>query len=314
MSRTLAVLIAAMAGGAAVLLSGCTAGSSQGDAETIPVARPMAQLSGRKAIPKDLFIANYTSSTADGVQVYGNRHYRQRRTITNGIKGAQGLWIDTSGNLYVANSDTANVTEYAPGGTSPMCTYSKKLGGPTTETTDSAGNVYVVDFNHFKVPGYIDEYRQCGNSVVKRYSIITPPTGVAIDSKGDIFVAYITVAGGAFEEFKKGEKTPTELNARIGSPAGLLIDGKGNLIADDQRGNIDVIPPPYKKVNTLVSGLYNPFRAALNKDQTLLYNVDSGEGTVSVYQYPSGKLVKVLGTAEGVTNPSGVAISPNAVF
>ena len=312
MHRTLAVAATTIAGAAVIFASGCSAGS-QGPVSAIPGAISPGIVSPN-AIPKDLYVSNAVSQTVDTIEVYGNRHYRHVRTIAKGVKHAEGLWVDTAGNVYAANSSAGTVTEYAPGGKSPICTYAKTLASPIDEATDSAGNVYVVDFNNFKSPGYIDEYKQCSNSIVARYSIVTPPEGVAVDRQGDIFVSYVTVAGGAFEEFKKGSKNPTELKATIGSPAGLAIDGKGNLIADDQRGSIDVIAPPYTKATTLVSGLYNPYRLALNKDQTLLFNVDTGTSTVSVYAYPSGKLVRTLGSRDGLTQPVGVADSPNAAF
>ena len=53
-----------------------------------------------------------------------------------------------------------------------------------------------------------------------------------------------------------------------------------------------MIAPPYKKITTLITGLGIPFRLALNKEQTLLFNVDTFNDKVSVYQYPSGKLLK----------------------
>lgn len=312
MYRTLANLTAIAASGAIALVAGCS-GGSQGATPSIP-STLQPDIFSQESVPKDLYISNSVSQTVDTIEVYGNRHYKHHRTITKGLSGAEGLWVDSAGNLYAANSQLATVSEYAPGGTSPKCTYSKNIVSPIDEATDSKGNVYIVDFNHFQSPGYIDEFKQCSNALIARYSIITPPEGVAVDAKGDIFVSYVTVAGGAFEEFKQGSKNPTELKAMIGSPGGLAIDGKGNLIADDQRGEIDVIAPPYKKATTLVSGLYNPYRLSLNKDQTLLFNVDTGTGVVSIYKYPSGKLVRSLGSRDGLANPVGVSDSPNAAF
>ena len=137
--------------------------------------------------------------------------------------------------------------------------------GPIDETTDDAGNVYVVDFNHDQSPGYIDEYKQCSNAIAARYSIISPPEGVAVDAQGDVFVSYTTVAGGAFEEFKTGQTTPTELRARTSdAPAGLVLDGKGDLISDQQGrqnkpGDDCCDRPTLQKDNTLVTGLGIPF-------------------------------------------------------
>ncbi len=320
MYRMMSILSAAVGG--ALLLAGCSYGGSHGPASSVPDTAPMATVSQNAKIPGRLYISNAVSAKGNTVEVYESGTYKHIGEITKGIRNAEGLWVDKAGNLYVANSGGGNVTEYAPGGTTPICTYSKKLVGPIDETTDDAGNVYVVDFNHDQSPGYIDEYKQCSNAIAARYPIVTPPEGVAVDAQGDVFVSYTTVAGGAFEEFKVGQTTPMVLRARTSdSPAGLVLDGKGNLISDQQGltqphkpGTIAVIAPPYKKVTTFVTGLGIPFRLALNREQTLLFDVDTFNEKVSIYQYPSGKLVKTLGVADGVTNPGGVAISPNAVF
>jgi hypothetical protein len=340
--RSSAVLTAAVVS-SVILLAACSSGGSQGLASAVPGAASMIQTQPRVSIlplgvvsryarvarpellpgsispattvGKDLFVSNSTTSGGTEIEVLKHRTYKNIGAITEGIDGADGIWVDKVGDLYVANSLAPNVTEYAPGSNSPICTYSSELVGPSNGTTDSAGNVYVVDFNHFKSPGYIDKYARCSNVVARQYSIPLGPEGVAVDKHGNIFVSFVSSSGnGSFEEFKKGSKKPTALQVTTGPPGGLVIDGKGNLISDDQRGSIDVIAPPYTSATTLVSGLYNPFHLALNKKQTLLFNVDTGAETVTIYKYPSGTLVTTLGTANGITNPAGVADSPNAVF
>ena len=320
MYRGLKFASAAAGSAAVLLLAGCAVGGSQAPAINAPGAPLVAGASRNAKIPGRLYVSNAISPKGNTVEVYDSGTYKHIGVITKGVRNAEGLWVDKAGNLYVANSGGGNVTEYAPGGTTPICTYSRKLVSPIDETTDDSGNVYVVDANHLQTPGYIDKYKQCDNTIAARYSIVTPPEGVAVDVQGDVFVSYLTVAGGAFEEFKNGQTTPTELRARTSdSPGGLRLDGKGDLISDQQGaqhkpGTIAVIAPPYKKVTTLVTGLGNPFRLALNREQTLLFNVDTLNEKVSVYQYPSGKLLKTLGAADGVTNPGGVATSPNAAF
>jgi hypothetical protein len=340
--RTSAVLKATVASSAVILLAGCFSGGSQRPASTVPGAPSVTQPQTRLPVPlgvvsqyagvtrrqllsrsvspattvgKDLFVSNSTPTGGTEIEVLKHKTYKNIGAITDGVNGADGIWVDKIGDLYVANSLAPNVTEYAPGGNSPICTYSSELVGPSNGTTDRAGNVYVVDFNHFKSPGYIDKYTRCSDVVAQQYSIPLGPEGVAVDKHGNIFVSFVSSSGnGSFEEFKKGSKTPTALQVTTGPPGGLVVDGKGNLISDDQRGSIDVIAPPYTSATTLVSGLYNPFHLALNKKQTLLFNVDTGAETVTVYKYPSGTLVTTLGTANGITNPAGVADSPGAVF
>jgi hypothetical protein len=43
--------------------------------------------------------------------------------LTKGMYAPVGLWVDRFGNLYVANADGHDVTEYSPCKKSPKCTY-----------------------------------------------------------------------------------------------------------------------------------------------------------------------------------------------
>jgi hypothetical protein len=272
-----------------------------------------ARLSPDKAkVDKDLFVSDGGST----VYLFANKTYKPDGTITDGVSDNDGLWVDKAGNLYVANVSPKNVTEYAPGSTSPTCTYSTGLVDPINETTDAKGNVYIVDFNNFNTPGFVDEFKQCGKKVVQQYSVSSGPEGVAIDSKGNLFVSFFnTNFNGAFEEFPAGKTTGTVLAATVGSPGGLAIDKKGDLIADDQTGAIDVIAPPYSSATPLVSGLSDPFHVALSKNEKLLFNANTGNGgTITIYSYPSGKLTKTLDTSNGFGAVEGVVDSPNATF
>lgn len=224
------------------------------------------------------------------------------------------VWVDNKGNLYVANVTGPNVLEFKPGSSTPNCTYSSGLVDPINVTTDTAGNVYIADFNKLQNPGYVDEFPQCSNTMSKQWSVSSGPEGVAVDKSGDLFVAYFGSSGGNFEEFKGGSSTPTPLGAFVGSPAGLILDNHSNLIADDQAGNIDVIAPPYSSVTTLESGLSDPFHVSLNKKETLLFNANAGAGTVTVYKYPAGTLVTTLGSSNGLSGAAGVSDSPDSVF
>jgi hypothetical protein len=251
-------------------------------------------------IEKELFV----SSTSDYVVILKDKTYKEVGELTNGVTTSDGVWVDSKGNVYVANVPY-NVVEFSKGGSSPACTYTG-ASDPINETTDAKGNVYVADFEG----GFVDEYAQCSNSIVKQFAA-NAAEGVAVDASGDLFVAY---GGGSFEEFVKGSTTPTPLGATVGSAAGLILDKHGNLIADDQTGSIDVIAPPYSSAKVLVSGLSDPFHCALNKKENLLFNADSGSATVTVYKYPSGTLVTTLGSGNGITEAEGVGESPDAVF
>ena len=235
--------------------------------------------------------------------VFKNSTYTKVGDITSGITASDGVWVDKKGNVYVANV-ISNVVEYKRGAGSPICTYSASLTDPINGTTDSAGNVYVTDFEG----GAVREYAQCSNTVKATFSV-SNPEGVAVDTKGDVFVSF----GGNFEEFTGGKGTI--LGATIGSAAGLILDNKGDLIADDQtNGSIDLVAPPYTTATQLVTGLSDPFHCSLNSAENLLFNANHGSATVTIYSYPSMSLVHTITTSDGIDGAEGVGESPDAVF
>jgi hypothetical protein len=269
-----------------------------------------SRLSPRKAkVDKDLFVSDAIAS----VFLFKNKGYKPDGSIT-GFSTPDGIAVDKAGNLYVANVDAKNVQEFAPGSSTPTCTYDAGLVDPINVTTDTKGDVFVVDFNDFNSPGFVDEFKQCTDKVTTQYSVVSGPEGAVVDSKGDLFVSFFNSNfAGAFEEFVKGKTPGKVLSATVGSPGGLTIDKNGDLIADDQTGSIDVIPEPYTSAVTLVSGLSDPFHVALNKNQKILFNANADSGTVTIYSYPAGKLTTTLASTDGLDGAEGVADSPSTL-
>jgi hypothetical protein len=268
----------------------------------------------KRGVEKDLFV----SDGANSVFEFDNAYHGLVGTIT-GLHGADGVWVDKKGSLYVANTGNGGVTEYKKGRGTPVCTYSSSMIDPVSVTTDDAGDVYVADYNHGLVPGRIDRFPQCKDTIAKEYDIAGSPLGVAVDAKNDIFVSYQTPSSGHFLEFKRGRTKPTPLGATVTFAAGLIVDKNGVLIADDQAGSIDTIAPPYAQTRLFASGVHGPLHASLNKSETLLFNANVGlgltyPGTVTIYSYSSKILLETITQAEGIDGAYGVADSPNAVF
>lgn len=296
---------------AGVLIASCSGTSLHSIVENHSSVPPLLSRVDRSA---DFTRLLYVSLGTGAIAELAPTTYKHVGEITKGISNPDGIWVDAHQNLYVTNLDS-NVVEYKPGDSSPACTYSANLVDPVDVTTDGAGNVFVADFNDGRTPGHVDEFKQCRDATVRRYAV-DKPEGVAVDTAGDIFVSYFGPRGfGNFEEFKGGSSIPTRLHAYVIAPAGLILDSKRDLIADDQDGRIDVFPPPYRSGRSIAFELSLPFHCSLNKAETLLFNANAGgNGSVTVYQYPSGKLLKTLADGDGIRSPVGVAFSPDAAF
>lgn len=312
-----------LVGIAAIALLGLAACSGSGSAPfPIRAASPM-----RVPGVGDSKGAGYVYVSYDwSIVVLSSTTYQYIRTIPTTAPAAN-LWVDNQGDLYVSSGGhafgqykTGLVTEYGPGATHPKCIYSANTDNPLSIVTDTAGNVFLSNqgrpARHFtRRVGWIDEYSQCSNVVKQRWVLHGSPDGLALDSAGNMYVNYRWLSPGRFEEYAVGHTKPKIFRARINAAAGMAMDSNGNIIVPDQRlKTVDIIAPPYKTVQTFVSGLSHPVNVSLNASENLLFVADIGTKTVVVFQYPSGQLVTTLGSGNGIQGVQGVAVSPDAVF
>ena len=184
----------------------------------------------------------------------------------------QGLAFDSSGNLYIADEANNNVrkvdtngiitTVAGGGGASGLgdggLATQAGLSWPTGVATDKAGNLYIAEYANNRIrmvaagTGIISTiagtgptgYSGDGGPATK--ATFTYPTGVAVDSSGNVYVAdsancairkintsgiITTVAGG--QGGFGGDGGPAT-KAQLSGPQGVTVDASGNLyIADN---------------------------------------------------------------------------------
>jgi hypothetical protein len=264
-----------------------------------PVARPAG------AGLKELAVTDFGTGAAELL----NKKYVETGTITDGLNGPDGDFIDGKGNLYIANYAGLNIQEYAPGGTSPSATYSSGLTDPIDVTTDTKGNVYVDDYS----ADVVVEFAQGSNSPAETCSTGLGNEGVAVDTAGDVFVAGNNSGGtGNIVEFKKGLKgcKATTLGATLEFAGGLQVDKKGDLVACDQDQGVDIIPKPYTSVSSTITGAADTFHVALTSNNKTIYIADASTGDVLVDKFPSGTPITTLQGAQGISIAAGVATYP----
>ncbi len=238
------------------------------------VVAPIARPAGRGLL--ELVVTDF--GTDDAIVL--NKRYQVGQTITDGLYGADGDFIDSDGNVYVSDYGGLNVQEYAPGSSSPLFTYSSGLADPIDVTTDSKGDVYVNGYSADNVV----EFPQGSNTPSATCPTGLGNEGVAVDSAGDVFVSGNNSNGtGNIVEFKKGLKgcKAATLGATLEVAGGLQIDAKGDLVACDQDQGVDIIPKP-----------------------------DASTGDVLVDTFPSGTPITTLGNAQGIEIAAGVASFP----
>lgn len=265
-------------------------------------------------LAKDLFVADYG---LDAVEILTNKTWQNTGSITTGISGPDGTFVDKKGNLYISNAGSVDITEYKPGKSSPKYTYSSGMENPTDVSVDSHGNVYEADFEG----GFVAEYAQGSNAQSEECAITGWVGGVAVDKSGDVFVAFYNkdTGAGQIDEYTGGLSgcNATTLGASLVFPGGMAIDAKGNLVVSDQDNNtVDIIDPPYTSISGyLGSGYTDPVHVRIGKKDKLAYvdNYDFGTATVWVEDYPSGSVVATLGSSNGLDSPLSAVDGQNEV-
>lgn len=317
------------AGGAARAQSGVRLAVTNVTGVRVPLIARTPHRSTRAAspattqLPRDAFVSDAGNASVD---IIANQGWTNVGRVTNGLNGPDGDWVDRKGNLYVANYSGGDVTEYAPSATSPTFTYSRGLIDPINVSVDGRGNVYVSDFG-FGRAGVVNVYPQ-GSNVVKAWCAVPGDVGgaegVAIDTKGDVFVAYNDSGSGPGQiaEYVGGLKgcNSTILPVSLTFAGGIAIDASGNLIVCDQGSpsvpaTIDVIAPPYTSITGHFGTTWrDPVHIALRQSGYILMVADVGSGIVSVRRYPSGAVITTLGSAQGIVQAIGVADFPEAAI
>lgn len=314
--RKSAAMLAAAAGAAAALCA-CSGGGSQGSA-VLPNSWAAVREFGHGIEPafKSSKLFFVTDADFNAVFVLKSKTWKNVRSITDGLSGPYGVWVDRRGNLYVANRLDVNVLEYKPGATTPTFTYDAGMTAPVKVTVDGSGNVYEADNNG----GFVNEYAQKSNSVMFTCHPGGFLGGVAVDGSGDVFVDYnINSTGDArIAEYKGGLKgcNETVLAPTLTYAGGMALDKKNNLLVCDFTitGSVDVIAPPYGSITgTLGSGFGAPLEVTINKSNKQAYVTDGLNGVVQVLHYPSGSNIVTLGAANGLIGPTGAVDGKNFV-
>jgi hypothetical protein len=254
------------------------------------------------------------------VDVLAKSSYREAGSITAGLSlPGDDVFLDSKGNLYVANAGNANVVEYAANNWSaPIFTYSANIGDPVAVTTDAHGNVYEADVGN----GYINEYYQQQNGATVTSCQPTSdgaPYGVAVDSNNDVFASVLSYSsGGELVEYPGGLNYCQSLVVLplpgVGRQ-GLALDKNANLLLANGTSVYVVDAPNYSTVSrTIGTGFSCASNVRLNKTNTLAFVTDSCNDTVTVVNYASGTNVAVLGSGNGLSQPAAAVEQPNAVY
>jgi DNA-binding beta-propeller fold protein YncE len=150
-----------------------------------------------------------------------------------------------------------------------------------------------------------------------RFQLITP-YGVAVDSKGNLYVADSKVSAIFIfnTETKDVELIKNGTDARFGLVTGLAIDDSDRLfVADSKLRRVLVFDSKHKVEGSIDEGMLDPGGLAIDDENRFLYVADAKLDQVLVYDAdPPYKLLRAMGTsgkAHALTTPGDFAMPTN---
>ena len=175
-------------------------------------------------------IGTFNSNQGPGDSVFG--------TYPNAnLNYANGIAFDTTGKLYVANSNNGTITRFDSQHNASPFASGVTLFSPSALAFDQNGNLYVSNSN-----GTIKKITPSG--VGTTFATITGiPTGLAFDTKGNLYVAdYINSQ--IVKITPAGDKTLFADNGgytTLNRPVGLAFDAQGNLYAANSDSSLNTV-------------------------------------------------------------------------
>jgi sugar lactone lactonase YvrE len=235
---------------------------------------------------------------------------------SSGLKNPNGLAIDGSGDVYIADTGNNAIEEWIPAATLSAQPQFKTLSCPGVVTpsgvaVDGSGNAYIADTGNQS----IEECNPSSHQVTILVPNLNQPAGIAVDLIGNVYFTD-SVANTIMEWIAPTASVPAPnpqvitLASGLNNPAGVAVDAAGNLyIADTGNKAIEEWSPLTGNVATLVStGLGTPTGVAVDGSGNV-YIADTGKNAVLEWNAYAQQLNPVQWTGSKVLNsPAGVAV------
>jgi sugar lactone lactonase YvrE len=192
--------------------------------------------------------------------------------LTDGIgiaaffSGPQGITIDATGNLYLADSFNSAIRKVTPAGIVTTVSGNGTIGyvdgpvagakfySPQSLVADASGNIYVADMGNnmirkISAAGVVSTFAGSGDAGyadgIGTNATFNSPRGIALDAQGNIYVAdrgnnlirkitptgvVTTLAGKTAAGYVDNATATT---AQFNSPDGIAVDAQGNIYVAD---------------------------------------------------------------------------------
>ncbi len=214
---------------AIIALAGVTACSSNSSTTALAPTASQASVTHVRAqtanCPSSVLyvISSYNAE----VKVYDRMHlHADACGSIGGFNTPEGLFVDQSGNLWVADAGNKQVYKFAPGSSTPSVTLSDPNGVPQGVTVDQkSGNVYVSDYQNADATTVVEVY--AGGSTTPTGALHDPAGRnggyVAVDNQGNVYATFMTQSNTAqVDRWTGGSGDPRISDSNSSPPAASL--------------------------------------------------------------------------------------------
>ena len=218
-----------------------------------------------------------------------------------------GVALDKAGDVYVTSEGMyGRVVELAAGSSTPTVLPFSGLYQPQGLAVDSAGAVYVADFNNRVVKLTAGSTSQ----TVLPFTGLNYPEGVAVDGQGNVYVA--DRGNSRVVKLPAGSNTPTVLPfSGLKNPDGVAVDPAGNVYVTDTDNDRVLMLAAGATAATVLpfTGVATPWGISVdNAGDVYVTEHDSNQ----VLKLPAGSNTPTAVALTGLNTPLGVAVDKNA--
>jgi streptogramin lyase len=232
-------------------------------------------------------------------------------TLGGGFSTPEGVTVDGSGNVYLADTANNAVKEIPSGCATASCVTT--LGGgfssPATVTQDGFGNLYVADTGNHAVK-QIPPACVSSSCVKTLGGGFTSPGGVAVDGSGNVFVS----DSGTNTIYRMAPSCASSscVITVVGetAPGGLAADGNGNLYVAQTSGAVLAIPRGCTSASCVMplgGGFVSPRIVAVDASGGV-YVADYGNNAVVWVPAGCASSSCVITLDAAVSKPAGLAL------
>jgi streptogramin lyase len=222
--------------------------------------------------------------------------------VSLGLSSPQGMALDASGNVYIADTGNGVIEEWSPLTQQLTTLPSSGLSSPQGVAVDGLGNIYIAEWTGNKIYKWSAVTQQMTTLVS---SGLDGPSGVAVDGSGNVYIP--DMYNNAIKEWSAATEQVTAPVLGVKWPLGVAVDCSGNIyIAGGLAYQIYEQSAATGQVATLVpSGLYLPSGVAVDGSGNV-FIADASHNAIKKWS-PVTQQVTTL-VSSGLSKPLGVAV------